>query len=522
MTISSAEQRLGTILEGKYRLDRVLGEGGMGVVFAGMHLRLKRPIAVKFLHAHVAVSAEARLRFVREAEAAALLKHPNVVDVLDVGETDDGSAFMVLEFLRGKSLADHLEQVQRMTEIEVASILAPVIRAVGYAHANGIVHRDLKPDNIFLSEGPDGTVIPKVLDFGIAKLLDAGASTATQTGSVMGSPLYMSMEQAHGSKSVGPPSDVWSLGVILFQCLTGRLPWDFPAEPTLPMILVAIVTKPPSPVAHVDPSLTPELAAVVDRCTLPDASKRFANGTELAEAIEAIRPALRSALGPRASHVPTEPDFPGALGYMDTYLPDATQGAPPVATLEGAADRPASPVDPRPPVHEATTDSFSADARGNGLPAVPRPSTFGGTSASFRSMTRALWTITAVAVLALIGGAVALFTRSAPPTAEVPRLEPHVVVDAPPAPVVPVEVTPAAAPVTASAVAPVEPPPAAPVAEEPARATRRSRHPRTTPVEAAPAPAPAPSPVERVIRATDETKTVRRCANGVCSDLGGL
>ena len=198
MPVLTTQDRLGMTVADKYRLDRVLGEGGMGVVYAGHHLKLDLPVAVKFLHPQYSRSPDVVERFLREARATSRLIHPNVVQVRDIDVAqEDGSVYMVLELLTGKSLAKHLEEQKVLSVDETLTILFPVIDALAAAHDLGIVHRDVKPDNVFLCRGLDGRITPKVLDFGIAKLTAGGSSpSATATGAIMGTALYMAPEQA--------------------------------------------------------------------------------------------------------------------------------------------------------------------------------------------------------------------------------------------------------------------------------------------------------------------------------------
>jgi serine/threonine-protein kinase len=222
------EVRAGAVIAGRYRLDRLLGEGGMGQVWAATHTVTRKSSALKFLHAPVSNRADLRRRFMREAQAAAAVNHPNVIAVHDFFELDDGTPAMVMDLLVGESLHGLLSRVGTLSVGETAGIMAPVVSAVGAAHAAGVVHRDLKPDNIFLAKLEGGEVVVKVLDFGIAKLRDPGedahAGPVTGTGAVMGTPYYMAIEQAAGEKDVDHRADIWALGVILFECLSGERP----------------------------------------------------------------------------------------------------------------------------------------------------------------------------------------------------------------------------------------------------------------------------------------------------------
>jgi serine/threonine protein kinase len=221
----------GSLVGSRYRLDRLLGEGGFAVVWAATHVVTRRRVALKLLKDTYADDARVRQRFLREARAASAVRHPNVIAIQDVFETG-GRPVIVMDLLHGQSLGARLKKKGAQNVQDVATIMLPVVSAVATAHAQGIVHRDLKPDNIFLAEPPDGADGPvevKVLDFGIAKLTaregDAAQSSGlTNTGALLGTPYYMSPEQVFGDGEVDHRSDVWSIGVILYECLAGVRP----------------------------------------------------------------------------------------------------------------------------------------------------------------------------------------------------------------------------------------------------------------------------------------------------------
>lgn len=270
------------LVAGKYRLTRLIGRGGMGSVWEGVHVTLGNRVAVKFIETDYADNDEARTRFENEARAAARLQSKHVVQVFDYGVMPDGRPFIVMEFLAGESLDARLERCGRMSPEETTQIINQVSRALAKAHAAGIVHRDLKPENVFLvRDDEDGTDIAKVVDFGIAKFTDTamGVSSSTRTGSVLGTPYYMSPEQARGLRSVDFRSDLWSLGVIVFRCLTGRYPFEGEAIGDL---LVKICTAPlpvPSQIASTPPAFDAWFAKAMQR----DPAQRFASAAELAE-----------------------------------------------------------------------------------------------------------------------------------------------------------------------------------------------------------------------------------------------
>ena len=266
------DARIGTTLCGKYRLDKVLGEGGMGVVYAATHLRIGRRVAIKFLHGPALKNEGVVQRFFAEARAAGSLRHPNVIDVLDL-ESEAGVPFMVLEFLEGEPLSARIARAPRLTLQELQSIFAPILDALAAAHAAGIVHRDLKPDNIFLSRVA-GELVPKLLDFGIAKLRDGGS--ATNTGTLLGTPMYMSPEQARGAmREIGPATDIWAMGVVLFECVTGESPFGFEAGISPFAQVARIATEAPRSLRVVQVEAAAELIATVDGALQPKAADRF-------------------------------------------------------------------------------------------------------------------------------------------------------------------------------------------------------------------------------------------------------
>jgi hypothetical protein len=269
----------GTVIDGKYRLDAVIGRGGMAVVYAATQLLTHRPVAIKCLHPRVACSADVVERFLREARAATSIDHPNVVQVYDVGRIE-GSFYLVMELLAGEALRDRIDRGPLPLD-EALRVLVPVLGAVAAAHARGIVHRDLKPENVFLRLREDGSLrSPKVLDFGISKLTQE--ESMTLTGSVIGTPYYLSPEQATSSKDVGPASDVYQLGVLLFEMLTGRVPHE---APNYSALLIAILTEPPPALGALRPDLPPGVAAVVARAMAKSTSDRYPDVASFAAAL---------------------------------------------------------------------------------------------------------------------------------------------------------------------------------------------------------------------------------------------
>ncbi|HXX69716.1 MAG TPA: protein kinase [Polyangiaceae bacterium] len=274
----------GDVIGGKFVVERVLGVGGMGIVVAARHMQLGQTVAIKFLRRNAAASSESVNRFLREARAAVGLQSAHVVRIMDVGTLEDGLPYMVMEHLSGTDLA-HVVEVRRTLPLqEAVDYLLQAMEAIAEAHAIGIVHRDLKPSNLFLTVRPDGTPLVKVLDFGISKAIDDGSQQAslTSTAMVMGSPLYMSPEQVRSTKNVDMRTDVWALGVILYELLAGGPPFE---ADTITGLCAKIVADPPVPLRTRRPDLPAALEAIVVRCLDKDAKKRPQSVAALATAL---------------------------------------------------------------------------------------------------------------------------------------------------------------------------------------------------------------------------------------------
>ncbi len=290
---SDLDLRPGQLLDGKYRVERILGAGGMGVVVAAHHVQLDEKVAIKFLHPRAVKDQETMARFLREARAAVKIKSEHVARVLDVGSLSSGEPYMVMEYLQGSDLAKQIRKHGAISVSQAVDFVLQASDAIANAHAIGIIHRDLKPANLFSTRASDGTLTIKVLDFGISKLTqEASMATPdgalTNTQAVMGSPSYMSPEQMQSSKQVDARTDIWSLGAILFELLTGRLPFE---APTVPELIIKIVTQPAPSVRSVSPDVPEALAAVVARCLEKDRERRYANVAEFARALAPFAPA---------------------------------------------------------------------------------------------------------------------------------------------------------------------------------------------------------------------------------------
>lgn len=292
--------RVGDVLASKYRLVGLLGSGGMGHVYRAVNVEIGRAVAIKLLRAEHATSPSIVERFLREARTANLVRHPNVVDVVDVGRDVDGSPFIVQELLEGEDLATYVaRRGGRLTLREIEEYLVPVIDAVAAAHAKDVVHRDIKPENVFLAEQGRRRV-PKLLDFGISKVRLSNVK-ATEVGVMMGTPAYMAPEQVQGSRDADPRTDVWALGIMLYELIAGRLPFDALDAPAL---FVAIATRDVPRLLDVVSDVSPEISMIAERCTRRVPAERYPSALELARDLrhaldgEAVEPTQRQSIVP--------------------------------------------------------------------------------------------------------------------------------------------------------------------------------------------------------------------------------
>lgn len=399
------DPQVGKVLDGKYRLDAFLSQGGMGAVYKATHVMLGRPVAVKLIKPELVTSPDIVRRFQREARAASNLNHPNIVNIFDLGQTDDGTLYIAMELIDGPSLKDVIRKTGPLPAPRTIRILRQIAGALSVAHRNGIIHRDLKPHNVMLARDGEGNEVAKLLDFGIAKTFDEAAQL-TQTGFALGTPQYMSPEQAEG-KPVDGRSDLYSVGVILYELLAGEVPFN---DSSTPAILVKQMTEAPTPPSFRNPSVPvpPQLEAIAMRCLEKDPANRFQTAEDLSAALDRAGVEIAAAhgsdqptlLAPSASAptliAPTRPDTrPTVTGApVPLAATVASVAAGPVSTRPVAAASTTAASVPSPSLPEAQTPVS--------MPPVPQASASGGSNT-------ALIVIAAIVVLALVvGGAMQL------------------------------------------------------------------------------------------------------------------
>ena len=293
----------GDLIQSRYRLQRLLGSGASGSVWAARNELIDRDVALKIMRPDVAEDAVALQRFFNEAKASGRVRSQSIVEILDLGQAEDGSPFLVFELLEGEALDERLRREGTIAPETLLELMSGVARALELAHAQGIIHRDLKPANIHITKGINGQPIAKVLDFGISKIFDTGHNfTLTRTGTVVGSPAYMSPEQAAGREDIDGRADIWSLGVVMYEALTGTLPHQ---AANYNQLMVRILTQDCDPVQTRKTDLPPSVCAIVDACLKRERDERTSNSGVLASQMEAALREMRAqrfrALGRRAT-----------------------------------------------------------------------------------------------------------------------------------------------------------------------------------------------------------------------------
>lgn len=320
----------GEIIDGKYRIVQLIGEGGMGEVYEGENTRIKRRVAIKVLHAAVAEKTDVVARFEREAQAAGRIGSEHIVEVLDLGNLPSGERFMVMEYMDGEDLTARIKGLGKIPPVQCIPLMEQVLEGLAAAHDAQIIHRDLKPDNIYILTSKAGRAdFVKILDFGVSKFsaLDAEMSM-TRTGAVMGTPYYMSPEQAKGGK-VDNRSDLYAMGVVLYQMLTGRVPFN---ASSFNELLFKIALESPEPIQELCPDCPPEMVQIVDRAMQRQPESRFQSAREFQQAILDLEPILGTVPAPagRSSQLPAARASGPGLGtpaHGLTPLPGQMQGS---------------------------------------------------------------------------------------------------------------------------------------------------------------------------------------------------
>ena len=336
----------GSTVAGKYRLERLIGRGGVGSVWAARHLQLDTLVAVKFIDS-VSDTGDARMRFEREARAAAQLRSPHVVQILDHGIDEDERPYIAMELLEGEDLGERLRRTPRISLQATATIVTQAAKALRRAHDGGVIHRDLKPGNIFLARFDDDEVV-KLLDFGVAKLryneLAPGVQM-TQTGVIFGSPSYMSPEQARGNRIIDHRTDLWSLAVIIFRCITGSKPFE--AGSIGDLVIKLCIDPLPMP-TKIAPDLPLEMDRFFERAFARDPAQRFQSAGALAVEFEAIVARTTATAGPSVAVLPPPPPAlapPSNSGSMASPFSPFPGSMGPSARVELALPSAAGPMD---------------------------------------------------------------------------------------------------------------------------------------------------------------------------------
>nr|PZN22027.1 MAG: hypothetical protein DIU78_16400 [Pseudomonadota bacterium] len=401
-TSSSSRVPIGTILQGKFRLSREIGRGGMAAVYEAENIDIGKRVAVKILAAELITSRVVRERFLREARAAAAVRSPYICDVYDSGMYED-RPFLVMELLEGESLYDMMTRVRKLDVETTLRIATHTARALARAHESNIVHRDLKPENIFLTRDEEGALLAKILDFGLAKFYeptgaDARSARLTREGALFGTPAYMSPEQAKGQGEVDHRADLWALGCIVYECLTGRTVWNI--EQGVAMILAQIAGAPLPQPSKFRPDLPPSFDQWFYRALHRDPTCRYQTAREFADALAEALLANPAATLPATP--PSAPEVPGLSSPVAALSsPVASETAPSAS----------APSDGAPPVESASSSSHP-DPRGPAAISVEP-----GTSPA--SSSRAISFLLLAAALALGSYAFWLYFLH-PPTEDAP------------------------------------------------------------------------------------------------------
>jgi eukaryotic-like serine/threonine-protein kinase len=344
----------------KYEIVRVIGRGGMGTVYEALNTTIGKRVAMKFVDAETAQSKESIARFQREAEAASAVESAHIVEIFDSGVADDGIPYIVMELLRGEDLGHRIKRCGRLEIGEAVHIVAQILRGLHRAHEAGIVHRDLKPDNIFLVDRDDDQSFAKILDFGISKVQRQGGvpvHTLTRRGTVLGTPFYMSPEQAQALPDIDGRTDLWSVGAILYESLTGRPPYT---GTSYEQVIVNICMHDAEDVRVHNPAVSEAIARVIGRALARDRGERFATAREV---LEALKVATGGAISSNSGAIPAEERSAGDPSSPDFRLTPRLAPGITVAAPSSVPGVPSSPIEVRPASSKAWSTSRRAAAR---------------------------------------------------------------------------------------------------------------------------------------------------------------
>ncbi len=363
-TLEESRARVGQLLAGKYRLEEVIGSGGMAHVYRATNTAIDRTVAIKILRREQVENPGVVERFLREARTANRVQHPHVVDVTDVGQDSDGSPFLVQEYLEGETLFDYAQrQGGKLSLPELSEIMGPVLSAVAEAHERGVVHRDLKPENVFLA-GRRGRRIPKVLDFGISKV-QSSEHELTAVGVMMGTPAYMAPELGVSSKDADARTDVWALGVVIFEMLSGKLPFE---GESVGEVLLAVATTDAVKLRDVQPDVPERISEIVAKCLRRNPDERYKNAAalayDLARALEEKAPGTMAAWSVPPPSTVVDVTNPAAA-TLQSARPDFIDAMPLVAkpaALPEARARSSERMRSAPIAKDAASDRMKAAA----------------------------------------------------------------------------------------------------------------------------------------------------------------
>jgi serine/threonine protein kinase len=398
LTAASAAEALVGKRINKYEIVRIIGQGGMGTVYEALNTAIGKRVAMKFVDAEVARNRDAAARFQREAEAASAVESAHIVEIFDSGSTDDGTPYIVMELLRGEDLGHRIKRCGRLEVLEALHIGAQILRGLHRAHQAGIIHRDLKPDNIFLVDRDDDSSFAKILDFGISKVSRSGEGapvhTLTRQGTVLGTPFYMSPEQAQALSDIDGRTDLWSVGAILYECLSGRAPYN---GATYEQVIVNICMHDAEDVRKHNAAVPEAVAQVIARALTRDRTDRFATAREFLDSLKVSVGMISSS---RPGHVVNEDS---GLSRVDTPSSDYRR----MLLGSGATPTPATTPHRTPTPVAGKGDVLGIEAT---LEVNPAGTSKVGWSTSRRAAARReKRTFFAVAVSALLVGAVGAF-----------------------------------------------------------------------------------------------------------------